>query len=248
MNTNSSSFQLWPSIDLIDGKPVRLRQGDFAHKTEYDHPLTDLAETFSRFASGIHVVDLDGAKQGKITHYDAIAEIAAAASIPSEVGGGVRELADIDRLLALGVARVVIGTSAVTDPTFLSEAIDQFGADKIVVGADIKNGYVATNAWQQSSQMMIDTFLTTLKSSGIRTVSVTEIARDGTLSGPPVELYRNLKSLFPHLEIIASGGISNIADLRLLRGAGIAGAIFGKAYYEGMLTLDELLDFINEPC
>ncbi len=246
--SQTTTFQLWPSIDLIDGKPVRLRQGDFAHKTEYAHPLNDLAEIFSRFASGIHVVDLDGARSGAISHLDQIEAIVNAATIPVEAGGGVRDIADIDRLLSVGVARVIIGTSAVTDPDFLTSAIDEFGAERVVVGADIKNGYVATHGWEGSSQMMIDTFLTVLKSTGVRTISVTEIARDGMLSGPPTGLYHNLVRMFSEYEIIASGGISHIEDLKQLAKTGVAGAIFGKAFYEGMITLDQLLDFTAESC
>ncbi len=244
----SNAFELWPSIDLIGGKPVRLRQGDFEHMTEYEHPLADLATMFSEFASGIHLVDLDGAKEGKLMHLEAIKEVCDVATIPVEAGGGVRSLGDVDQLLAAGVARVIIGTSAITDSVFLAQALDQFGAERIVVAADIKNGYIATNAWQDSSQMMIDAFLTTLTSVGVRTVAVTEVARDGTLAGPPVELYHNLSSLFPEFQIIASGGISCIEDLHKLREAKIAGAIFGKSFYEGWITLPQLKEFCCEPC
>lgn len=237
-------FELWPSIDLINGKPVRLYQGDFDQQTDYAQSLEELAGIFSRFATGIHVVDLDGAKTGQIVNFDAISAIVAAAKIPVEVGGGIRTLSDIRALLTLGVKRVVIGTSAIRDPEFLKAAIAEFGPKKIVVGADIKNGLVAVNAWRDHSGITIGEFITNLSQEiKIETVIVTDISRDGTLTGPPVELYQALMLVFPDISIIASGGVSKLQDIADLQQAGVMGVIFGKAFYEGKVKPEQILDF-----
>lgn len=240
----SSPFQLWPAIDLLNGKPVRLLQGDYDQKTEYDSSLVDLAKIFSSFASGIHLVDLQGAKEGTPVHFSEIEKIVNAADVPVEVGGGIRTLEDIEKLLSLGVYRVILGTSALQNPEFLQEALVQYGVEKIVVGVDAKDGFVATHGWEEKSSVIAEGFLKRLiHDFGVRTVIYTDISTDGTLAGPPLETFSALTEAFPELDIIASGGVAHLSDIISLEQTGARGVIFGKAYYEGNISLKELSDF-----
>lgn len=233
MNT---TFQLWPAIDLIDGKPVRLLQGNYAQKTEYALPLQDVSKAFSRFATGIHVVDLDGAKAKKPVNLRALQSIVESSSIPVECGGGIRTIQDIETLLALGVSRVILGSTAIDNPDFFREAMRLFGSQKIVLGVDARDGFVATHGWQKTSKIRSEALLKKLsEETDLQTIIFTDIATDGTLVGPPLETLRTLREYFPELEIIASGGIAGQEDFVKVQETGVAGAIFGKALYEGRL-------------
>lgn len=232
-------MQLWPAIDLIDGKCVRLYKGDYAQKTEYQYSLEDLAKEFSNFAHGIHIVDLDGAKAGKPINEEAIKTIIQNSTIQTEVGGGIRTEKDIETVLSWGVDRVILGTKALTNPEFVVHAIQQFGKEKIVIGVDAKNGNVAISGWEETSHISAEKFIQELEQIGVKTIIYTDIDTDGTLLGPPIKTFAHLTKTFPNSNIIASGGIANNEDIKTLQSTGVQGCIFGKAWYEGKLSFTE---------
>lgn len=240
----NSVFELWPAIDLIDGKPVRLYKGDYSQKTEYSTALSELAQQFSDCSFGIHVVDLDGAKAQTPINFSAFQEISENSSIPFEVGGGIRNITDIENILEAGATRVILGTSALKNPDFLKASVEKFSAEKIVVGVDAKDGMVATHGWETKSTVNAEDFIQKLSDKfGIKTIIFTDIATDGTLAGPPLETFSRLVQKFPHIDIIASGGIAEISDIEKLRTIGVKGAIFGKSFYEGKISIQELKEF-----
>lgn len=244
----NNSFQLWPAIDLLDGKPVRLLRGDYAQKTDYseDFSLENLARIFSECAAGIHVVDLDGARNGKVTNREAIEKIVKNSTIPVEVGGGIRSFSDAKILFEIGVSRIILGTSALENPDFLRELLGKFGAEKVIVGVDTKNGVVATHGWENASEILAHDFLNNLQNIGVKTVIFTDISTDGTLGGSPIETFHALVSTFPNLDIIASGGVASVSDLEHLRNIEVRGAIFGKAFYEGRISVDDLVNWTKD--
>lgn len=237
------SFQLWPAIDLLEGKPVRLLQGDYEKKTEYSCSLSEIAKIFSSFSHGIHVVDLDGAKAGIPINRDAVQEIIRSTTRPVEIGGGIRSFSDIELLLSLGASRIILGTSALENPTFLREVLFQFSSEKIVVGVDLKNGTPATHGWQQMSRIILNDFLQVLSDLCVQNIIVTDIVTDGMLSGPPIPLFQKIQRDFPKFSVIASGGVSCIKDLEDLRSAHLSGAVFGKAFYEQKISQEQLETF-----
>ena len=241
----TKKIQLLPAIDLIDGKPVRLLQGDFAQKTDFSQKfsLKLLAETFSHFADFIHVVDLDGAKNEKITNLKALEKIIHHSSIKIEVGGGIRTLKDLEILFDLGVERAILGTSALENFSFLQKALQKFGKEKIVVGIDTKKGLVATKAWESVSAISAKIFLQKLNTIGVKNIIYTQIESDGTLQGPPVELFKKLTTNFPQFNFYASGGVSHLNDLIALAKTKVKGIIFGRAFYENKITIDQLTKF-----
>lgn len=239
-------MELWPAIDLIDGKCVRLFKGDYAQKTQYEYALSDLAKDFSSFATGIHVVDLDGAKAGRPINKTSIQEIIANSSVPIEVGGGIRSLADIETVLSWGAKRVILGTKALEDNTFLANAVQQFGSDTIVVGVDAKDGMVATHGWETASSVSAIDFIKTVIQCGGKTVIFTDIATDGTLQGPAISAIEKITTAFPDLSCIASGGIGNMNDIQALSKTKATGCIFGKAWYENKISKQDLISFIKE--
>jgi phosphoribosylformimino-5-aminoimidazole carboxamide ribotide isomerase len=234
-------MQLWPAIDIINEKPVRLYKGDYSQKTEYAHCFAELVETFSAFAHGIHVVDLDGAKAGRPVNLLAIEEICKLSKIPVEVGGGIRSTEDIQRLLNIGVSRIILGTSALKDPQFAMHALEIFGPERIVIGVDAKDGNVATHGWEKDSGANAEEFIEILQNKfGVQTIIFTDISTDGTLLGPPIATFDHLVQKFPKLDIIASGGVSCAEDFQSLEKTGVTGCIFGKAFYEGKVRAEEL--------
>lgn len=240
-----NNFEFWPAIDLIDGNPVRLLQGNYNQKTDYSKKfsLENLANTFSSFATGIHVVDLDGAKKGAPVNIAALTKICRYATIPVEVGGGIRSISDIEIFFSCGVSRVILGTSALNNPKLLDESLAQYGSEKIVIGVDAKNGYVATHGWQDASTIHAEDFIAELEKKGVKTIIFTDIATDGTLTGPPLVTFKRLVRTFPALDIIASGGVSQISDIQELQKINVQGVIFGKVFYEGRITEKELFHF-----
>jgi len=238
------SFELWPAIDLLEGKPVRLLKGDYDQKTDYskNFSLEHLAEAFSSFATGIHLVDLDGARSGKSENLDAIKKIVQVATIPVEVGGGIRSQKDIERLLETGVSRVILGTKAIDDPDFLREMLQKFGTEKVVLGLDAREGVIATHGWESSSGKQVDGFLVLYQEMKGKHVIFTDITRDGTLEGPALLSYEDLSQKFSKLSFIASGGVSNMSDITALKKTGAKGVIFGKAFYEGKILLEEFVE------
>lgn len=236
-------MEIIPAIDLIDGKCVRLVQGDYNQKTIYNDDALAVAKDFiNSGAKLIHVVDLDGAKAGKITNIEVIKRLVSN-NIPIEVGGGVRSFADIDLLLNIGVKRVILGSIAVQNQDFLKEAISKYGKDKIVLGLDCKNGFVAIKGWLEDSKLSDIEMLNIFKSFGGLNVIYTDISKDGMMSGVSID---NIKKLIPSkLNIIASGGVSSIEEVIKCKNAGCSGAIIGKAYYTGKINISEAIKNAN---
>lgn len=232
---------IYPAIDLYGGKAVRLYKGDYAQMTVYrDSPVQAAEEFAAAGATHIHLVDLEGAKTGKPENAGAIRDILARTDLFSQAGGGIRSREAIEAYLDLGVDRVILGTAAVTDPKFLESAAAQYG-EKIALGVDLKDGFVAIKGWTETSSISAEAFFRRAVDLGIRTVICTDIARDGAMQGTNRELYRDLSQKFP-LDIIASGGVSSLEDVKALRGLGLHGAIIGKAYYQGAIDLKEAVE------
>lgn len=236
-------MEIIPAIDLIDGKCVRLVQGDYNQKTIYNDDALEVAKDFLKSgAKLIHVVDLDGAKAGKITNIEVIKRLCDN-NVPIEVGGGIRSFNDIDLLLNIGVKRVILGSIAVQNQDFLKEAITKYGTDRIVLGLDCKNGFVAIKGWLEDSKLSDIEMLNIFKSFGGLNVIYTDISKDGMMSGVSID---NIKKLIPSkLNIIASGGVSSIEEVIKCKNAGCSGAIIGKAYYTGKINISEAIKNAN---
>jgi phosphoribosylformimino-5-aminoimidazole carboxamide ribotide isomerase len=233
-----------PAIDIIDGKCVRLTQGDYAQqKTYHENPL-EVARSFE--ASGLsflHLVDLDGAKAGKVTNWAVVEDITRNTNLHVDFGGGIKTEAEIERLLDLGVKQVNLGSIAVKAEALVAEWIGKFGADKIILSADVKDEKIAIHGWQQNSEITLTDFIATYTRHGIQYITCTDIQTDGMLSGPNIALYKKVLASYPDIRLIASGGVSGLHDLTGLREVGVDGVIIGKAIYEGRITLNELVDF-----
>ena len=232
-------MQLYPAIDMKNGQCVRLRQGAFKDITIYsDAPEKVAAHWQEKGASFLHLVDLDGALAGYSVNEEVIRRIADTVSIPIEIGGGIRSKEAVERMLDLGVRRVIIGTKAAEHPEFLRDMVRTFGEEAIVAGVDAKDGMVAVEGWEKVSSLTASDLCLTMKEYGFRHIVYTDISRDGMLSGPNVEATRKLTEE-TGLDIIASGGVSCMEDLKCLHEAGIRGAIIGKALYENRIDLAE---------
>ena len=234
---------IFPAIDLRGGKCVRLIQGDFDKETVYsDDPQATAIKSQSQGAKFLHVVDLDGAKFGSPQNLDAIKKILDAVKIPIEVGGGIRTLDDMQKLLSIGVRRVILGSIAVENPALVEEAVKRFG-DKIVVGIDARNGFVAVHGWEKSSTVTVNELAKKIVAAGVKTIIYTDISKDGMLSGVNAEIFAELAKN-SGAEIVASGGVRSIDDIRNLKAResdGIVGVIVGKAIYTGALDLSEAI-------
>ena len=231
---------IFPAIDLIDGKAVRLRKGDYNEVTVYSDSPADVAAGFEqKGARFLHVVDLDGAKDGTTANFQTVRDIIERTGLSVEIGGGVRDIERVKKYMDIGVDRVIIGTAAVTDPEFLAEAVKLYG-DRIVVGVDVKDGFVAIKGWLEISEVSCFDFCEKLSKMGVNTVICTDISKDGMMSGTNVELYRQLKERFG-MNIIASGGVSSLDDVRALSEMDIFGAIVGKALYTGDIELERAI-------
>lgn len=231
---------LLPAIDLYKGQAVRLFKGDYAQMTVYDPAPVNTAVKFrDAGAKYIHVVDLEGAKNGETPNFDTIVEIVRESGLFVEVGGGIRTLETAEKYLSAGVRRVIFGTAAVTDPELCREAAQAFG-EKAAVGVDLRDGMVAIRGWTEKSQFTFESFCDRIREAGIRTLIVTDISRDGAMKGANLSLYRTLAERYD-MRIIASGGVSTLDDVRSLRDMGVYGAIIGKAYYTGVIDLSEAL-------
>ena len=232
-------MKLYPAIDLKDGNCVRLIQGDYNEMTIYGNSPAEMAKKWESLGGTyLHIVDLDGAKEGKHMNEEAIADIVAAVKIPIEVGGGIRTLEDIRKQLAYGVDRVILGSAAIKNKSLVKEAIDTFGADKIVVGVDAKEGKVAIEGWLEVTDTTALSFCKELEGIGVKTVIYTDIAKDGMMQGPNIEETAKLVAA-TKLDIIASGGVSRMEDLERLEAIGVYGAIIGKALYIWAIDLKE---------
>jgi len=234
-------MKLFPAIDLYDKNAVRLYKGDYSQMTVYsDNPL-EIARDFEKCgAEYIHVVDLEGAKDGTTPNIDVVASIAKLTRLKVEIGGGIRSMQTLDKYFNIGVYRAILGTAAVVDEEFLTSAIKKYG-DRIAVGADIKDGYVAIKGWVEKSQFTVDAFFRKMQSIGVKTIICTDISKDGAMKGTNLELYRELTDKYS-LNIIASGGVSSLEDVSALSHMGIYGAIIGKAYYTGAINLEDAIE------
>lgn len=237
-------MQILPAIDIKDGQAVRLFKGDFNQQTVVNPDVLEQAKTFAEAGiQFIHVVDLDGALDGRATNRDLIAQVKEVSGLGIEVGGGIRTLEQIEDYLSVGIDRVIIGSMAVKDPEFVKAALKRFGADRIVVGIDAKNGMVATEGWLETSNVDYLSLAKAMEAMGVRLFVYTDVDRDGTLTGPNLEHYKALVAELDQAKVIASGGISKLSDLSDLEAIGVAGTIVGKAYYSGHISLDELKAF-----
>ena len=234
-----------PAIDLYEGKCVRLLKGDYNKKTVYSDFPEEIAKDFeSRGATHIHIVDLEGAKNGTTPNLETVKRIVEATSLSAEIGGGIRSTEVIEAYVNAGVDRVILGTAAVSDKVFLKEALDAFG-EKIVVGVDIKDGFVAIKCWTEKSQYRYTDFCALMEELGVKTLICTDISKDGAMQGTNTELYKSLSESF-NMNIIASGGVSSLEEVKKLAALNIYGAIIGKAYYTGAIKIEDAVSICRE--
>ena len=231
---------IYPAIDLYDGKAVRLFKGDYAQMTVYSENPVEVAKDFAaKGASHIHLVDLEGAKNGRTPNFETVCAIKKATGLFCEIGGGVRSMEVIARYLDAGIDRVILGTAAVTEPGFVETAVKAYGG-RIAVGIDIRDGFVAIKGWTEKSDLEAFAFCGRMEQLGVKTLICTDISKDGAMQGANHELYRQLSQHFD-MQIIASGGVSSIEDVQKLAKLDIHGAIIGKAYYTGAVDLAEAI-------
>ncbi len=234
-------MHIFPAIDLYEGKAVRLLKGDYAQMTVYsENPLLIAKEFEKAGATHIHMVDLEGAKSGETPNLEIVTAIAKETSLFTEIGGGIRSMKTVDAYLSAGVDRVILGTSAVTDQEFLKEALAKYG-EKIAVGVDVKDGFVAIKGWTEKSDYALHPFCETMEQMGVRTLICTDISKDGAMQGTNRELYKELSKTYG-LQIVASGGVSTLEDVKALASMDLYGAIIGKAYYIGAIDLKEAIE------
>ncbi len=237
-------MKIFPAIDLYNGKAVRLYKGDFAQMTVYSENAAQVALQFrSAGAKYMHLVDLEGAKQGSPANADVIKDIRMAFGGFVELGGGIRNMETVEYYLSLGIDRVILGTAAVTNPEFLKAALAQYPG-RIAVGVDILDGFVAIKGWTEKTQLKAEDFFRSMQELGVKTVICTDISRDGAMQGTNRELYRRLSQEFS-VNIIASGGVSDLEDVMALQQMGLYGAIIGKAYYTGAIDLRQAVEVVR---
>ena len=235
-------IELIPAIDLIDGKCVRLTKGDYNQKKIYNENPVEIAKGFEEMGfKRLHVVDLDGARSKHIVNVDVLRAITTETNLIVDFGGGIKSEEDIEKAFANGASLVTIGSIAVTQPELFLKWLDQYGADKLILGADVKNGMISINGWKEDSSEELLPFLKKYIDHGVKNVLCTEISKDGTLQGPATSLYREIMVAYPQIHLIASGGVSSNEDIIALEQAGIPAVVFGKAFYEGKINIPELL-------
>ena len=238
-------IELIPAIDIIDGKCVRLSQGDYDTKKVYNENPLEVAKEFE--ANGVrrlHVVDLDGAKSSHVVNYKVLDAIAGHTSLVIDFGGGIKTDEDLVIAFENGAQMVTLGSVAVKQPDLFKKWLHQYGAEKIILGADAKDNHIAVNGWKEESTQELLPFLEEYTKEGIRKVLCTDISRDGMLQGPSIELYKQIMQQFPEMHLIASGGVSSIDDIIKLQEAKIPAVVFGKALYEGKITMKDLNRFM----
>ena len=237
---------LFPAIDLIGGKAVRLTKGDYAQMTVYhDNPVA-VAQSFEAAgATHIHVVDLEGARDGTTPNFETVCAIIRNTSLELEIGGGIRDMQTVEKYLGAGAYRVILGTAALTDPDFLKAAVAKYG-EKIAVGADLRDGMVATHGWLQTSSVSGAEFIRSMQEIGVRVIICTDISKDGVMGGTNRALYQSLQAEFPQMRFTASGGISDIETVKELADMHMYGAILGKALYTGAINLADAVREVAE--
>ena len=234
-------IELIPAIDIIGGQCVRLTKGDYDQKTVYGKPL-DMAKEFENIGfERLHVVDLDGAKSKHIVNDKVLSEITANTKLTVDFGGGIKTHQDIEAAFNAGAKMVTIGSIAVTEPKLFIWWLQKYGPDRVILGADVRNGKISINGWKEDSEEDLLPFLKKYVDAGVKNVLCTEISKDGTLAGPAIDLYREVMNAYPGLHLIASGGVSSIDDIKALDKAGIPAVVFGKAIYEGRIDLENLI-------
>ena len=234
-------IELIPAIDIIDGKCVRLTKGDYDTKTVYGNPVEMARMLEDKGFSRLHIVDLDGAKSRHIVNVEALKGITSQTKLTVDFGGGIKTDDDINKAFDNGAAMVTIGSVAISAPDLFDGWLEKYGAEKIILGADVRNGKISINGWKEDSDTDLLPFLARYVEHGVKTVLCTEISRDGMLGGTAVELYSQIMAAYPPLHLIASGGVSKAEDIHELNRRGIPAVVFGKSIYEGRIDLDELL-------
>ena len=238
-------IELIPAIDIINGQCVRLTKGDYDQKTVYRDSPAEVAQEFESFGfKRLHVVDLDGAKSKHIVNTDVLRQIVLRTHLCVDFGGGIKTDDDIETAFANGAEMVTVGSIAVTNPDLFISWLQIYGADRLILGADVRNGKISINGWKEDSTEDLLPFLKKYIDAGVKNVLCTEISKDGTLQGPAIDLYKRVMQEYPDLRLIASGGVSSIDDIRALDAAGIPAVVFGKAIYEGKIDLHELINVI----
>ncbi len=239
-------MEIIPAIDIIDGKCVRLTQGDYSQKKIYNENPLEVAKEFE--AAGIkrlHLVDLDGAKAGKVQHWKVLNSITSKTQLIIDFGGGIKQETDLKIVFESGAKLATIGSLAVKDEKMFSSWIAQYGADRFFLGADVKEEKIAIGGWLESTDIAVVDFIQNYVDKGITQIFCTDISKDGKLEGPSTALYQKIVQQFPAIHFVASGGVSSLDDLRILKNIGCSGVIIGKAIYEGRITLPELIPFIT---
>lgn len=232
---------IFPAIDLFQKKAVRLLKGDYENMTVYSDNPIEIARDFEKQgATHIHMVDLEGAKDGTTPNIGIVMQVANETSLFTEIGGGIRSMQTVEKYLNAGVDRVILGTAAVNDEEFLKKAVALYG-EKIAVGADVKDGFIAIKGWLEKSQVTLDSFFEKMQSIGVKTIICTDISKDGAMRGTNLEMYRELSEKYS-VSITASGGVSTLDDVKELRKMELYGAIIGKAYYTGAIDLAKAVE------
>ena len=236
-------MQIIPAIDLIDGKCVRLTQGDYAQKTIYNENPVEVAKSFEAVGlNRLHLVDLDGAKAGKVTNWKVLENIAAATGLEIDFGGGIKTEKDVELVLNAGAKYATIGSIAVKNEALFSTWIEKYGPDKFLLGADVKDAKITIGGWLESTNLSVFDFIQNYQSKGIKNIFCTDVSKDGLLQGPSLALYKQILKQFPEIYFIASGGVSSLEDLHALKEIGCSAAIVGKAIYEGKVSLESLIN------
>ena len=237
-------MQIIPAIDIIEGKCVRLTEGDYAQKTIYNENPLEVAKAFEAVGiQRLHLVDLDGAKAGAVKNWKVLESIALNTKLVIDFGGGIKTDNEVAHVFERGASLATIGSIAVANPTLFLSWVNKYGAEKFFLGADVKDNLIAVNGWMQTSTITIESFLTDYLAHGITNIFCTDVSKDGRLEGPSTALYQSLIQLFPNLNLVASGGVSSLQDLEALDAIGCAGAIVGKAIYENRISLASLQQF-----
>lgn len=236
-----------PAIDLKDGEAVRLFKGDYNQKTVYSHHPEELAKHFEKLGAKIlHVVDLDGAKDGECINLETIKKIRKETSMKIELGGGIRNMDTVDLYLNdVGIDRVILGTAAIENPEFLKAALEKYGPERIVVGVDVKNGFVSTSGWLETSQVEYIEFIKQLEQVGVKYIVATDISKDGTLTGPNYDMYDTIAKN-SHIQFVVSGGIKDFHNIEVVSDKGYYACIVGKAYYEKKVDLKEAITCLQK--